>query len=32
VAFGDVLLRIHARTDKVAEEAMQMLNDGVVVE
>lgn len=32
VAFGDVLLRIHARTDKAAEEAMQMLNDGVVVE
>jgi len=32
VAFGDVLLRIHARTDKAAEEAMQMLKEGVVVE
>jgi pyrimidine-nucleoside phosphorylase len=32
VAFGDLLLRIHARTDKAAEEAMQMLKEGVVVE
>lgn len=32
VAFGDVLLRIHARTDRAAEEAMQMLKEGVMVE
>jgi len=32
VAFGDVLLRIHARTDSAAEEAMQILKEGVVVE
>lgn len=32
VAFGDVLLRIHARTDSAAEEAMQMLKAGVIVE
>ena len=32
VDFGDVLLRIHARTDSAAEEAMLMLKEGVVVE
>lgn len=32
IAFGDLLLRIHARTDSAAEQALQMLGEGVVVE
>ena len=32
VEFGDVLLRIHARSDSAAEQALQMLREGVMVE
>ena len=32
VEFGEPLLRLHARTDRAAEEAVQMLKDGVLVE